>query len=136
MSCRKTGLDFLDADVVHSHDPKAEVCEDLPQVLCVVECRLGKQVKGCRPASYLVVAESLVGVGLLLLLGQDVVSEGTSVSLDSTLVLVIVAQAKVRLLRRLQTRLLQPQHLGRIWIGQNQYMLLLAPLNEFPEPWC
>ena len=34
------------------------------------------------------------------------------------------------------TRLLHPQHLDGIWIGQNQYRLPLAPLNEFPEPWC
>ena len=33
-------------------------------------------------------------------------------------------------------RLLHPQHLDRIWIGQDQYRLPLAPLNEFPEPCC
>ena len=33
-------------------------------------------------------------------------------------------------------RLLPPQHLCGIWIGQDQYRLPLAPLNEFPEPWC
>ena len=25
---------------------------------------------------------------------------------------------------------------GGIWIGQNQYRLPLAPLNQYPEPWC
>ena len=34
------------------------------------------------------------------------------------------------------TRLLHPQHLDGIWIGQDQYRLPLAPLYEFPEPWC
>ena len=34
------------------------------------------------------------------------------------------------------TRLLHPQHLDGIWIGQNRYRLPLAPLNEYPEPWC
>ena len=34
------------------------------------------------------------------------------------------------------TRLLHPQHLDENWIRQNQYRLPLAPLNEFPEPWC
>ena len=38
--------------------------------------------------------------------------------------------------RRVKSRLLHPQHLDRNWIGQNQYRLPLAPLNEFPEPWC
>ena len=33
-------------------------------------------------------------------------------------------------------RLLHLQHLNGIWIGQDQYRLPLAPLNEFPEPWC
>ena len=33
-------------------------------------------------------------------------------------------------------RSLHPQHLDGIWIGQDQYRLPLAPLNEFPEPWC
>ena len=33
-------------------------------------------------------------------------------------------------------RLLHPQHLDGIWIGQDQYRLPLAPLNEFPERWC
>ena len=33
-------------------------------------------------------------------------------------------------------RLLHPQHLDGIWIGQDQYRLHLAPINEFPEPWC
>ena len=33
-------------------------------------------------------------------------------------------------------RLLHLQHLGGIWIGQDQYRLPLAPLNEFTEPWC
>jgi hypothetical protein len=33
-------------------------------------------------------------------------------------------------------RLLHPQHWDGIWIGQDQYRLPLAPLNEFPEPWC
>ena len=32
-------------------------------------------------------------------------------------------------------RLLHPKRLDRIWIGQNQYRLPLAPLNEYPEPW-
>ena len=34
------------------------------------------------------------------------------------------------------SRLLHPQNLDGIWIGQDQYRLPLAPLNEFPEPWC
>ena len=34
------------------------------------------------------------------------------------------------------TRLLHPKHLDGIWIGQDQYRLPLAPLNEFPDPWC
>ena len=34
------------------------------------------------------------------------------------------------------TSLLHPQHLGGIWIGLNQYRLPLAPLNEYPKPWC
>ena len=33
------------------------------------------------------------------------------------------------------TRLLHPQHLVGIWIGQDQYRLPLATLNEIPEPW-
>ena len=33
------------------------------------------------------------------------------------------------------SKLLHPQHLGGIGIGQDQYRLPLAPLNEFPEPW-
>ena len=33
------------------------------------------------------------------------------------------------------SRFLQPRPLGGIWIGQNQYRLPLAPLNEYPEPW-
>ena len=35
----------------------------------------------------------------------------------------------------LYPRLLDPQHLKRIWIGQEQYMMPLAPLCEYPEPW-
>ena len=35
-----------------------------------------------------------------------------------------------------RARLLHPQHLEGIWIGQDQQRLPLAPLNEFPEPWC
>ena len=42
----------------------------------------------------------------------------------------------LKVLLNLHIRLLHPQHLGGIWIGQNQYRLPLAPLNEFPEPWC
>ena len=38
--------------------------------------------------------------------------------------------------RRMVHRLLHPQNLDGIWIGQNQYRLPLAPLNEYPEPWC
>ena len=38
--------------------------------------------------------------------------------------------------RRVKSRLIHPQHLGGIWIGQNQYRLPLAPLNEYPESWC
>ena len=33
------------------------------------------------------------------------------------------------------SRLLHPQHLDGIWIGQNQYRLPYAPLSEYPEPW-
>ena len=33
-------------------------------------------------------------------------------------------------------RLLHSQHLDKIWIGQNQYRLPLAPLSKYPEPWC
>ena len=33
-------------------------------------------------------------------------------------------------------KLLDPQHLGGIWVGKDQYRLPLAPLNDFPEPWC
>ena len=36
----------------------------------------------------------------------------------------------------MESRLLHPQRLDGIWIGQDQYRLPLAPLNEFPEPWC
>ena len=43
-------------------------------------------------------------------------------------------QAKTGL-DRLVIRLLHPQHLDGIWIGQNKSRLPLAPLNEFPEPW-
>ena len=39
-------------------------------------------------------------------------------------------------LNTINSRLLHLQHLGGIWIGQDQYRLPLAPLNEFPEPWC
>ena len=38
--------------------------------------------------------------------------------------------------KTVDSRLLHPQHLDGIWIGQNQYRLPLAPLNEYPEPWC
>ena len=33
-------------------------------------------------------------------------------------------------------KLLHPQHLDGIWVGQDQYRLPLGPLDEFPEPWC
>ena len=32
-------------------------------------------------------------------------------------------------------RLLHPQYLDKIWIGQDQYRMPLAPLSEYPEPW-
>ena len=35
----------------------------------------------------------------------------------------------------LYTRLLHPQHLDGIWIGQDQYRMPLASLSEYPEPW-
>ena len=35
--------------------------------------------------------------------------------------------------RRVQARLLHPQHLDRIWIGQDQYRMPLAPLSEYPK---
>ena len=41
-----------------------------------------------------------------------------------------------RVTSKVDHRLLHPQHLDGIWIGQDQYRLPLAPLNEFPEPWC
>ena len=37
---------------------------------------------------------------------------------------------------RVASRLLHPQHLDGIWIRQDQCRLPLAPLNEYPEPWC
>ena len=42
----------------------------------------------------------------------------------------------IRALLPIIIRLLHPQHLGGIWIGQDQNRLPLAPLNEFSEPWC
>ena len=48
----------------------------------------------------------------------------------------IVSGQIYRLYRRIYSRLLHPQHLDGIWIGQNQYRLPLAPLTEYPEPWC
>ena len=38
--------------------------------------------------------------------------------------------------RCIHTRLLHPQHLDGIWIGQDQCRVPLAPLNEFPEACC
>ena len=35
----------------------------------------------------------------------------------------------------MDTRLLHPQHLDGIWIGQDQYRMPLAPLSEYPEAW-
>ena len=34
----------------------------------------------------------------------------------------------------MDTRLLHPQHLDEIWIGQDQYRMPLASLSEYPEP--
>ena len=34
-----------------------------------------------------------------------------------------------------QIRLLHPQYLDGIWIGQDQYRMPLTPLSEYPEAW-
>ena len=36
---------------------------------------------------------------------------------------------------RVATRLLHPQHLDGIWIGQDQYRMPLNSLSDYPEPW-
>ena len=47
-----------------------------------------------------------------------------------------VTHTQIRDCSNVHARLLHPQHLDGIWIGQDQYRLPLAPLNDFPEPWC
>ena len=34
----------------------------------------------------------------------------------------------------MNSRLLHPQHLDGIWIGQDQYRMPLASLSEYPNP--
>ena len=41
----------------------------------------------------------------------------------------------IKLFKGVDIRLLHPQHLDGIWIGQHQYRMPLAPLSEYPEPW-
>ena len=48
----------------------------------------------------------------------------------------IVIKLEVHDLTEVEIRLLHPQDLDGIWIVQDQYRLPIAPLIQFPEPWC